>query len=440
MNRILTAGVCLGLLLFSSSQVMAAAGQNVEIVINNTPVAVQPGDQPGIVLSGRTYVPLRIVGENLGARVEFINETKQVIIISSGNVAPLPGRSDGQSKEVEIVMDGKVLDIPQDYGKPFIQSGRTLIPLRAVGEALGCQVNWDQQRRLVEISSAPEVSQPEPEDEPSPEIEPAPPVPSQLLRELAGYRTNIKLLDGRVISSEELLNQDESGFSPEQLEQFKKAAALLSQYSPTFKIPGGAQWATADLTIMGDPVATADQLRAWIAAETPRLKIKMEQQYGRELVPIPDLAELYIKIGKEYGIRGDLAFCQAAKETHYWQFTGDVQPDQNNYCGLWATGAACSGQEPFNGADPDGVRFEEGVHGAIFATPEIGVEAHIQHLYAYATRDPLPSGKILYDPRFSLVSQGIAPTWQKLNARWAVPGTTYGQSIIFDYWLSALKY
>jgi len=46
---------------------------------------------------------------------------------------------------------------------------------------------------------------------------------------------------------------------------------------------------------------------------------------------------------------------------------------------------------------------------------------------------------VLVDPRYTLVSRGRAPTWQGLNARWAVPGTTYGQSIIHDYWYKALN-
>jgi hypothetical protein len=160
---------------------------------------------------------------------------------------------------------------------------------------------------------------------------------------------------------------------------------------------------------------------------------------GREFVPFPDLARLYIQIGEEYGIRGDIAFFQAVKETDFFQFTGQVSPFQNNYCGLWATGSPLTGQESYNGADPQYVRFEAGLHGASFITPAAGVEAQIQHLYAYATKDSLPDGKVIIDPRFALVSKGTAPTWQQLNARWAVPGPTYGQSIICDYWYEAAK-
>ena len=164
----------------------------------------------------------------------------------------------------------------------------------------------------------------------------------------------------------------------------------------------------------------------------------------------PDLAELYISIGREYGIRGDIAFCQAAKETGWWKYGGLVEPEQNNYCGLSATGTAATAEEDLRGADPERVWFEEGCHGAFFDTPATGVEAHIQHLYAYATTAPLPSGKSILSPRFALIKRGNSVNWEDLSGKWAVPGydrnkypdfaaafasyDTYGHSIINDYY------
>ncbi|WP_223700663.1 N-acetylmuramoyl-L-alanine amidase [Sutcliffiella deserti] len=127
----------------------------------------------------------------------------------------------------------------------------------------------------------------------------------------------------------------------------------------------------------------------------------------------PALGELYERIGRDYGIRGDVAFAQAIHETNYFRFTGIVKPEQNNYAGIGATGGD--------------------VTGASFATPEEGVLAHIQHLYAYASRDPLPDKYPKVDPRFDLVTRGSAPGWKDLNGRWAVPGSQYGQLILKIY-------
>lgn len=394
------------------------AGETVNLVIDNKPLAIPAGDQGAFIKENRTYVPLRIISEKLGARVDWQQDARRVIITTS-ETPPVSPSEDGRRNagELQIIIDGKILQIPSSLGRPYITpAGRTVVPLRAVGEALGCEVNWLASTSTVDIKSA----------------------NYKLLLELAGYKTNLRLLDGTVINSAELLKMEPSSFSQEQLQQFQEFLGYIKKYDQQVKLPDGTVLNVADITIEGQPVASAAQLRAWIASEIPRLRVKMQEQYHRDLLPIPDLAELYLRIGAEYGIRGDLAFAQAAKETNFWQFTGSVKPDQNNYCGLGALSSPNTGNEPLNGADPTKVRFAPGVYGAIFASPEIGVEAHIQHLYAYATKKPLPPGKALYDPRFNLVQRGSATTWQGLNARWAVPGVTYGQSIVEDYWLKAL--
>ncbi|MFK9094763.1 N-acetylmuramoyl-L-alanine amidase [Bacillus salipaludis] len=130
----------------------------------------------------------------------------------------------------------------------------------------------------------------------------------------------------------------------------------------------------------------------------------------------PNAVELgndYLTFGEYYGIRGDVAFAQAMHETNYFRFTGIVKPEQNNFAGLGATG--------------------QGNSGASFKTLEEGVLAHLQHLYAYAATDPLPAKYPLVDTRFNLVTRGSAPTWTALNGKWAVPGSTYGQSILDLY-------
>ncbi|MEO2077678.1 MAG: N-acetylmuramoyl-L-alanine amidase [Bacillus sp. (in: firmicutes)] len=126
-----------------------------------------------------------------------------------------------------------------------------------------------------------------------------------------------------------------------------------------------------------------------------------------------ELGHYYSTFGEYYGIRGDIAFAQALHETNYFRFTGTVKPEQNNFAGIGTTG-------PNN-------------PGASFATPKEGVLAHLQHLFAYASTQALPTQYPLVDPRFNLVKRGSAPTWTALNGKWAVPGTTYGQSILSLY-------
>ncbi|WP_163539865.1 N-acetylmuramoyl-L-alanine amidase [Gracilibacillus sp. YIM 98692] len=141
---------------------------------------------------------------------------------------------------------------------------------------------------------------------------------------------------------------------------------------------------------------------------------ELMNQYVKTINPDAlEIANFYLTFGEYYGIRGDIAFAQAMHETDFLRFTGIVQPDQNNFCGLGATGP--------------------GQPGASFDTPRDGVLAHIQHLYAYASTHPLPDRYKLLDPRFDLVTRGSAKSWVGLNGKWAVPGDRYGQLILDIY-------
>lgn len=117
-----------------------------------------------------------------------------------------------------------------------------------------------------------------------------------------------------------------------------------------------------------------------------------------------DIAKAFFKLAPIYKIDPMMAIAQSILETGWFKFEGSsAKPEQNNFCGLGVTGG--------------------GVSGAIFNTIEDGVKAQLQHLYAYGCKDELPSSeKTLLDPRFHLVTRGIAPHWQQLAGRWAVPG------------------
>ncbi|WP_088103452.1 N-acetylmuramoyl-L-alanine amidase [Halalkalibacter urbisdiaboli] len=150
--------------------------------------------------------------------------------------------------------------------------------------------------------------------------------------------------------------------------------------------------------IMGASLLSGEEMNAFVKKVNPEA---------------PLLGSLYETEGKRYGIRGDVAFAQAIHETGYFRFGGQVRKEQNNFAGIGAT----------NG----------GESGASFDTPREGVIAHLQHLYAYASKQPLPPNEKLVDPRFNMVERGSAPTWEQLNGKWAVPGLDYGQKILSIY-------
>ncbi|MCM1337904.1 MAG: glucosaminidase domain-containing protein [Candidatus Amulumruptor caecigallinarius] len=127
-----------------------------------------------------------------------------------------------------------------------------------------------------------------------------------------------------------------------------------------------------------------------------------------------EIAEAYWDVAELYGIRGDVALCQAIIETGWFKFMDGtaVTPDQFNFCGLGVTA--------------------KGMKGNSFNSIIEGVTAQIQHLFAYATVRNIPEGETLVDGRFKLVSRGCAPTWQGLSGRWAA-SKTYGDDIMRLY-------
>lgn len=182
----------------------------------------------------------------------------------------------------------------------------------------------------------------------------------------------------------------------------------------------------SDGSILGTQVATADQMAAYALSVNPSPKINCTML---------ELAKMYLEEGAAEGVRGDIAFAQACNETGTFAYGGTALSAWNNYSGLGVTGVA------YNSSTAAEVTFTSGVAeirdaqgdsvGVKFSEPRLGVRAQIQHLKGYATTAALKQAVV--DPRYSLVSKGIAPGWLDLNGIWAVPGTTYGQQILAIY-------
>jgi rhodanese-related sulfurtransferase len=100
-------------------------------------------DTPPIIIKGRTFVPFRFIGEQLGAKISYTvsPSTKKVetVTFKLGRKSILLTIG---SNQTEITNDKEkttyILDAP-----PVIISGRTLVPLRFVSEALGATITWD---------------------------------------------------------------------------------------------------------------------------------------------------------------------------------------------------------------------------------------------------------------------------------------------------------
>lgn len=126
---------------------MPAAAFADDISINVNGVSLET-DQPPIIENGRTLVPLRAVAEALGCQVEWDNAAKTASF-SMGEVTA--AITVGES--YILVGDGVYNEeFPIDT-PAVIRNSRTLIPLRALSECFGYDVNWDNDTRTVTIST-----------------------------------------------------------------------------------------------------------------------------------------------------------------------------------------------------------------------------------------------------------------------------------------------
>jgi len=131
---------CLVLVVSQAAEVILTVGQR-EASVNGTQLRldVAPYLKPSV---GRTLVPIRFVSEALGANVEWIDSTHQVIITQPGIEIIL---TIGSNKAyVNNVL--QLLDCPAE-----ITSNITFVPLRFVSEALGAKVTYNEYLKRITI-------------------------------------------------------------------------------------------------------------------------------------------------------------------------------------------------------------------------------------------------------------------------------------------------
>lgn len=120
------------------------AVSSIRLVIDGKQV---DSDSDPININGRTLVPIRVVSEKLGAKVEWDEETRTVSITK------------GQ-RNIFLRINNRLVDYSEGQTNyslsdvaPLIRNSRTFVPLRLVGNALGVEVKWDDRTRTVFVNS-----------------------------------------------------------------------------------------------------------------------------------------------------------------------------------------------------------------------------------------------------------------------------------------------
>ncbi|GAX88923.1 stalk domain-containing protein [Effusibacillus lacus] len=120
---------------------MANASSGIKVTIDGKE---QHYDQPPVLVNGRTLVPLRGIFESLGAKIDWNGDTQTVTATRGSTTIVLQVGSKLAIKNGQPV----TLDVEAQ-----LINGRTMVPVRFVGEALGAGVNWDSGTNTVVIST-----------------------------------------------------------------------------------------------------------------------------------------------------------------------------------------------------------------------------------------------------------------------------------------------
>lgn len=141
MKRYLSTGAVAASLLITSAAPAFAARPEVRfpVTFNGHPVAFDV--QPTIV-NGRSFVPFRAIFEKMGATVSFDAGTQTISAERDGKKVSMKIGS------TSATVDGRSTTLTD---APFIQDGRSLVPLRFVGEAFGATVDFDAATTKISI-------------------------------------------------------------------------------------------------------------------------------------------------------------------------------------------------------------------------------------------------------------------------------------------------
>ncbi|GEA16855.1 hypothetical protein E308F_31010 [Moorella sp. E308F] len=142
MKKITVSLLTLALALILAAAAFAADAMHPRVLVDGR--EIHPDVPAYINEDNRTMIPYRAVSEALGATVDWNEADQSVTVRYEGRtVVVWIGKNtytvNGQQKVMDTV--------------PVIKNDRTMIPLRAVAEGLGCEVRWDGINYIVYVIS-----------------------------------------------------------------------------------------------------------------------------------------------------------------------------------------------------------------------------------------------------------------------------------------------
>lgn len=104
-------------------------------------------DAPPKVISGRTYIPAKYVVEPLDGNVAWDQKEKRVTCTLDKKIVVMWIGKD------KAIVDGKEVKIDAKLGKPLLDSGRVMVPLRFLAQSLGLSLEYDAKSKTIKLAT-----------------------------------------------------------------------------------------------------------------------------------------------------------------------------------------------------------------------------------------------------------------------------------------------
>jgi len=116
---------------------------------NGTQTVVDDEGTKPFLIDGRTMVPLRFVGTRMGGKVKYTNASEPILLTYDGITVEIKLNSNVMNV---IDADGKKTSVTIDVAAQ-LRGSKTYIPLRAVSQALGFTVFYDDATKLIVVNN-----------------------------------------------------------------------------------------------------------------------------------------------------------------------------------------------------------------------------------------------------------------------------------------------
>jgi len=125
-----------------------AYARDISVTINGEPLVT---DVAPTIVNDRTMLPMRAIFEALGAEVEWVGEDSLIFATKGTSLITM---KIGMPKMNVQKIDAEAPIIVDLDTAPYIQDDRTMVPVRAIAEALEAEVDWVDETSTVVITTA----------------------------------------------------------------------------------------------------------------------------------------------------------------------------------------------------------------------------------------------------------------------------------------------